>query len=169
MKIFTPLSYRKSYYLTHPLRLISEIWSDIQCAWQRATKGYCYRDLWSIDYWFLDLIPRMLDDFRKQTDGYPTNLDEKQWDTILKNMIECFKNANDETTDFVNPYKEEYWDKIISEWDLKNGTLHCNIQDQYKILQKNYFDKEKEKDIYMDDQLKKGLELFGKYFWHLWW
>ena len=29
---------------------------------QRIKKGYSYRDVYSIDYWFLDVIPQMLEE-----------------------------------------------------------------------------------------------------------
>ena len=35
----------------------------IKHAYQRIKKGYSYRDLWSIDYWFLTVVPNMLEDF----------------------------------------------------------------------------------------------------------
>ncbi len=45
-----------------------------KCARQRARKGYCERDIYSINAWFLDIIPEMLKDLSKTRKNYPSNL-----------------------------------------------------------------------------------------------
>ena len=53
MGIFTRTGYNKKYCILHPWEVIMHKWRVIQCAWQRATKGYCSRDVWAIDDWGL--------------------------------------------------------------------------------------------------------------------
>lgn len=68
---------------------------DIQCAWQRATKGYCYRDLWNIDFWFVNIMPKMLKDFEKITCGFPMGMTREEWSDILNEMIETFEKSDE--------------------------------------------------------------------------
>ena len=134
MRIFTHHPYRKKYYLTHPIDFFAHYWRDLKCAYERVTKGYCFRDLWNIDYWFLNVFPRMLQDFNKIRNGHPGIITEEEWNTIIEDMIISFKNADEEQTDYLNKYEEEY-DKIICKEDN-------NYTDKEKELQKNYYNEE---------------------------
>lgn len=163
MAIFTKFPYKKSYCLLHPLKVITHKIRNIQCAWQRANKGYCYRDVWDIDHWFLNIIPEMLNDFVKEHHGYPDGMTDDEWVKILYKMAKCFRNANEETTEFVNPYEEEYLSTLSM--DIDNGTLECTASPE---LDENYHKTEKEKDLFLKNSLAEGMELFHKYFRALW-
>ena len=160
MKIFTHHPYRKKYYLTHPIDFFAHYWRDLKCAYERATKGYCFRDLWSIDDWFLNVFPIMLQDFNKIRNGHPGNITEEEWNTIIEDMIISFKNADEEQTDYLNKYEEEY-DKIIFKGDN-------NYTDKEKELQKNYYNEENKKFEYRKHNLQKGFQLLNKWFFALW-
>ena len=54
-----------------PLEWIKRWKEDIICICQRLRYGYCYRDAWAIDQWFLVIIPNMLNDLRINGHGYP--------------------------------------------------------------------------------------------------
>lgn len=86
MGIFTPTGYSKKYCLLHPWEVAAHKIRDIHCAWQRAVKGYCYRDVWNIDYWFLQTMPKMIDDLIKVHHGYPGEMTDKEWVETLKKM-----------------------------------------------------------------------------------
>lgn len=45
-----------------------------KCAKQRAKKGYCYRDIYSISDWFLHIIPKMLNELNNVRKGYPNQI-----------------------------------------------------------------------------------------------
>ena len=84
-------------YSSNPWEVIKHFHRDIICAWQRATKGYCFRDLWDIDCWFLDIMPRMLKEFRDKTQGYPNSYNSyEEWIAELDLMIETFNKATEE-------------------------------------------------------------------------
>lgn len=181
--IFTKTGYKLSYSLTHPHKVFMHWCRDIQCAWQRANKGYCFRDLWGIDMWFIEIMPNMLKELKERKMGYPVYFNsEEEWNAVLDETIQCFKEANSETTTFVNPYEEEYCKKILPIWvsqfsntevsDTGYYTLkHINemdVSDELKELDKKYYEKEIEKDKYINDNKKKALELFVKYFDSLW-
>ena len=112
----------------------------IKWAWQRATKGYCDKDLWSIDEWFLSIMPDMLEGFKKTRIGYPGELSK------------AFDDKLDEDT--LNKLGNEMWDKILDDMirlmkeantigDLDRYEYHTHCKDE-------------------------ALKLFSKWFYHLW-
>ena len=72
-------------------------------AYQRIKYGYSYRDVWSIDMWFLEVVPNMLNDLAKNTHGAPQSFfnddadesDEgfEKWRDTLKLIATKFTNA----------------------------------------------------------------------------
>jgi hypothetical protein len=97
-------------------------------------------DLWNVDSWFLEMMPKVLDNFKKGLHGFPghlkrndfsineQNIDQgmKDWEAILDRMGYCFTEAG---------------------------------KDMYAVAD-NYDYRDKMKD--------EGLDLLKKYFWNLW-
>ena len=50
---------------------IKLFFSNLKARWQRFIRGYADEDVWSIDWWFLHNVPRMLDDLANDTMGIP--------------------------------------------------------------------------------------------------
>ncbi len=163
MGILTRNGYSLKYNLTHPHEVIMHFFRDIHCAWQRATKGYCYRDLWNIDDWFLQIMPQMLVEHNKNRHGYPNGLTDEQWNDIILEMADCFKNADEETTDFVNPYEKEYLATLS--FDIDTCELNCSASEELENSYRKYQDEE---EAYLKQNLEKGFELFVKHFRSLW-
>ena len=44
---------------------------NIRFAYQRIKYGYCDSDVWSIDLWFLNVMPGMLQHLKDTTHSYP--------------------------------------------------------------------------------------------------
>jgi hypothetical protein len=65
---------------------------QVQSIIERAFKGYISDDLWNIDHWFCEQMPRMLRDFKRDSYGYASGggLPMKEWRAILDRMIFCF-------------------------------------------------------------------------------
>lgn len=105
-----------TYGPTHgsPLEWIKRWREDIICICQRLRYGYCYRDVWSIDWWFVTVIPNMIHDLRINSHGYPgyfTETEEEnvqKWNKILKRMEFLFREANEETCRRKNPYQDAH-------------------------------------------------------------
>lgn len=163
MAIFTPTGYRFKYNLTHPHKVIMHLLRDIHCAWQRATKGYCYRDIWNIDNWFFELFPVMLEDYKNVHCGHPCSLTSEEWNDIIQQMIDCFKNADEDTSDFINPYEEEYLNTLSINWE--SNTLDCSADEELKY---NYYKYCNMKNAYLEENLDKGFSLLNKYIRCLW-
>lgn len=173
-----------------------EIFRDLKCCVQRIKKGFCYRDIWNINSWFLCVIPDMLDELKRTAHGFPSRFlkndgpytDEEidkasaKWKAILSRMAFLFREANEETCQRKNPYDEEYsivFHKFIERFGFngkwvkkKDGTrvfIH-NLSDipKYRKLDENYHRVEKELYEYRSNCLKKAMSMFVKYFNDLW-
>lgn len=68
---YFPCSWR--HYITHPWKFFEDCWLNIKAAYRRITRGFAYRDLFSIDNWFLDIFPEMLKEFRENLHSFPGN------------------------------------------------------------------------------------------------
>ena len=98
-----------------PVKIIRRWRRNIKHAYQRIRYGYCDRDVWSIDWWFLNVVPNMLQDLRKTAHGFPSevgdmvgydgqNIDKSKeqeaidkWDSILAEIVFYIREANEET------------------------------------------------------------------------
>lgn len=174
--IFTKTGYSLKYNLLHPWTVIFHWYRDLQCAWERATKGYCYRDVRTIDLWFLDVVPKMLDDLNKNRHGYPSNLLDDEWSNILKQMSNCFKNARFEVAESKNYYKDKYIELILepqiedmkkkikskSEFSIMFDT--SKYTEEQKQIEEAYHNMAKDLEIERQRFLQEGFELFVKYF-----
>ena len=144
--------------LENPVDKIKRWKRNIAFACQRVRYGYCERDVWSIDWWFLNVVPNMLQELKETKHGYPDALstsdhnsqrlitDEaekeeegsKKWDAILSEMIFLFREANEETCRKKNPYEEQY-EKCSDEFIKKYGFFG------EKLKTKEEMEEEKEK------------------------
>lgn len=90
---------------------------------ERATKGYCEKDLWDIESWFLRIMAGMLAEFKIKRHGSPQRLGENyvneqgflvndtchaEWDGILDEMVRLFRESVEETCSRKNPYEAEH-------------------------------------------------------------
>ncbi len=132
----------KSYkYELNPIEHIKRWGRNIKYMHQRIHYGYCDTDVWSIDWWFLSVVPYMLERLRDTTHGYPgeaggnpqalfdseaptdtANEDMLKWKAVLTKMAFLFKEAHEETCTKENPYEEE-WENALKEFSQKYGPL----------------------------------------------
>lgn len=81
------------------LHFIPDSIREIKWAFQRAIRGYSNKDVWSIDYFLCDIMPKMLRKLAKDSFGCPTDLyDNKnkedechKWLKVLEKMAEGFE------------------------------------------------------------------------------
>lgn len=105
----------------------------------------------------------MLDEYIEHNIGYPDGMTKDEWIEEIKKMSRAFRNADDEQTEFTNPYEEEYLPTL--ELDFENKTLKCSASEE---LKEKYRTAEKEKEKFMAQALCEGMELFHKHFRSLW-
>ena len=148
------------YRFENPWEKCKRYVKNIKFAYQRIRYGYCDKDVWSIDWWFLNIMPNMLDDLRKTAHGYPVDLaescnnvqvlgmDEEQeekaiaeWDSILSEIAFLFREANEETCLKKNPYKDD-WHKAQQEFAKEYGERGEKLRTSEEI------EKEKSRNLY---------------------
>ena len=186
-----------TYGPTHgsPLEWIKRWREDIIRIFQRLRYGYCYRDVWSIDWWFVTVIPNMIHDLRINSHGYPgyfTETEEEnvqKWNRILKRMEFLFREANEETCRRKNPYQDAHA-HAMEDFTRKYGMFGEKLKTQeekeqekkkgfsrmytmsdvpeYKELSDQWLAAENELTAYRDRCMKEGMKLFTRYFWNLW-
>lgn len=112
---------------------------------QRAKRGFCDRDVWSIDYWFCNTISPMLRQLAKEHHGYQI-LDEngdfadkgnitheesevynKRWTDAILHLAFLADEMNVETCSMKNPFKKE-WSRIHSAFRKKYGDFGEKLQ-----------------------------------------
>ena len=177
------------------LKRLSMYKEDLICIYQRLRYGYCYRDAWSIDQWFLTVVPNIIHDLRINSHGYPGSfegLEEeniRKWDRILRRMEFLFREANEGTCRKKNRYEEEhelaqeefiakygmFGEKLKTEEDLarekREHTLRLYTMSdvpEYAEISEKWLVSEGELRKYRDQCLRRGMELMTKYFWNLW-
>ena len=116
--------FRKDTYRgENPISIVRLFCQDIKFCLQRICKGYCDRDLWNIDYWFLQQFPSMLEEFKKNTHGYPSQFNtQEEWENVIDKMIFLFHEANQDTCSKRNPYEIEY-SAAFEEFSKKYGSF----------------------------------------------
>jgi hypothetical protein len=74
-----------------PIVFIKDIPRHIRWWWQRRTRGWDDRDLWSMDYTIAKFVLPRLKKFREVQIGHPAHMQEIEWKIALDEMIEAFK------------------------------------------------------------------------------
>lgn len=96
------------------IRTVGDFFRSIKWGWQRATKGYCEFDTYSVGDWLLNTLPDMCEAINKKRCGYPSALfDEAMEHYGLKSMDE-YNNAPEEIRDKVDDYGDKKWGEILS-------------------------------------------------------
>ena len=147
---------------------IKDFTNSIKFFFQRGARGYCDKDVWSIDTWFLDIMPKMLRQLKTETHGAPclsgVSSEEyfDKWKEILNRMIYLLREMDEDKCSYKNPFAEafhEYVEKQFSgDKDFKENP----------DLQKLYVGEERNKANYINLCKKEFFDLFSKYFWDLW-
>ena len=57
-------------------------WENRKQAKERAKLGFCRRDVWEIDTWFLHIMPRMIEKLRDTHLGFPTIFIEEYYELM---------------------------------------------------------------------------------------
>lgn len=122
---------------------IREKLNELKMQKTKSQKGFCVEDTWSVDYWFLNTVPKILIEFNKNRMGHPTDMTDKEWGNIIDRMIFCFEEANEDTCSQINEYN-------------------------FDIDTEKWLKREDEISEYQNNMKNEGLELFSKYFWNLW-
>ena len=127
---------------------VKELFSSLKWKIQRFKRGYADVDVWDFESWFLDIIPKMLTQLKKQLHGCPINMEFEDWENYLQEMINHFEVAST-IEDIDDYYPEDY--KYLSESE-KNSLREKSI----------------EHVKYCEEELHKGLKMLEERFFDLW-
>lgn len=122
----------------------------------RAKYGASPRDCWNFDLYFYNVLRNGLIQYKKDTNGYPALLSEKEWDNVLDRMVflceELLKEDLDETT---NPGR--LWNEYLKS-DMKDIEL-----------KRKWWEAEKEYSEYLEVCRFELCDLLKEWLPHLWW
>lgn len=173
-------------------REIKEFPQNLRYRHQRAKRGYSNPDSWNIYSWFMEIMPRILADFKKNLHGCPAHFAKqedgtedveqgmKAWEAVIERMIFCFTEMNEDTGSMKNEFADEYHRQLhkpnegkpVKEWfepDDEHPDYYRLIEGEVDPeLKENFWNREKEISEYRDQMKDEGLELFKQYFWNLW-
>ena len=123
--------------------------------YQRIRYGVSNEECWSLDGTFSKFILPRLKHFKKMKRwGYHPDFTPEEWEKVIDELIWTFEYLNDDER--MNPFPDSYED---IKWT-------CNREKSPE--QKQRFDEWMKKTNELDTRKQKGLELFAKYYCHLW-
>ena len=174
--------------------LAKQLGHDIKWAHQRIWRGYCDYDRFSIDDWFMRIMPKMLEEFKRTRHSSPVAvnyhshavfLDEnekewdihQEWDEKLDRMIFLLGEMDEATCSRQNSYEGEYFAALhrYMEIPLENEdrSVSHRFPDLMEIpecrqLCENYRAEDQSLAKYRLDCKKEFFELFSTHFYDLW-
>lgn len=104
-------AFRPRYYLTHPIEFLKETKGNIIAAWLRATRGYCYSDIWNWNTWFLEIMPPMLRHMADYGVAYPGHEPfdtPEKWNDWLHSVADVLESLQEENWDTKNEFAEDF-------------------------------------------------------------
>ena len=131
------------YRWRNPFRSIRNFFVNLEYKRQRIKRGWCDQDTFSIDVWFLAIVPEMLQYMVDHSNSYPYDMSHEEWKITLREMIRLFNECNEES---------------------------CSMKNEYSIVDDFSAWRERELKIieYRDNCKNQAFELFSKYFFNLW-
>jgi len=140
--------YKKIYYKIYRLfYIIKEIPREIKWFILRGKNGYAECDVWNLDNYLSEWLPKALRHLSENNVGCPSDLYDK---TVKGN--ECWK-----WTEILEKMAQGFEAKI----SLSNLEFWSLCMDDKNIIHK---DQQKK----LEEKAKKGMELFVRYFDNLW-
>ena len=140
----------------HPKNL-KYLKSNFECAKQRITKGWCYRDWFNLDNWFETVFPELLEEFVKNHHGLPN----KDYSKNPPELIHWYKgNFTEEEEEKYDATYRSYLLELAQH--LRNAGVEwedSELKDKYSYLEYN---------DYCQKELEKGLDMLKQCFFELW-
>lgn len=124
-------------------------------------------DTWSMDNTLSLIIEPMLKQLKVTQNGYPSGLEEQEWNEILDKMIFAFESLN---SDWEDQYHSGEIDFVHIPIDAHGNEVDRKDAVYYRMDKgpndTHVFDEEGWRKH--DEKIQEGLELFGKHFRSLW-
>ena len=137
------------YIFTHPWVVLFEWKRQIEWGWQRISRGYDDRVIWSIDYHLAVVIPQWLRTLKIKQHGIPMSMFEGLEEERFENGVIGYSDENMKIA-------SDKWGKILDE--IADGFEEYN-----KIDDLPYNEREK-----AFEKFNNVFDLFKKYYADLW-
>ena len=130
-------------------KIIKFYFGTLKCAWQRMTKGYCYRDVYDLSEFYIELFSASLKELSETAHGYPLDFkDMKTWRDYLKEMAEHFLAASTNI--------QYMTQRVLNHENFSED----KAQELIKAVMND--------DKYREEHLDKALNMFKERFYDLW-
>lgn len=172
MNVLKDFPYCKRYYWTHPWKFFKECWINLRNAHMRATKGYCYTDLWNTDDWFLTVFPRMLRHLAKDHQAYPGSPPfetPEKWEQWLIEMAENLEYVASDP-DEENEYSQPFMDAMDNCREVKDetNTITYKLDAAGEEVKEKYFKRSEELTKTRQEVLEDSMTEIGHHLRCLW-
>ena len=130
--------------------ILVKMYREAKWFFQRGIKGYCEKDLWSIDHWLATTFPKMLDEYNTVNLGYPDGFEDKMRRCILAGELSFIDenrilggDTEDDYATWRNTVRE--MSRLLRGTNLENGTVTDdeaieNMEHALALLKICYFD-----------------------------
>ena len=146
------------------------IWRPVKWAWQRLTRGWDDRIIWSIDYYLARMLPIWLSCLKEVQHGYPDQFeDSRKWNEILDVIIGGFESAKQ-----IQDHSFSAWDLLVEQERERYGRELdiFNPEDRVKMdiakEKSGFWGKLKAQENEALERFRQGMALFTEYFFDLW-
>lgn len=164
---------RKYYYFKRPWKFFQECWWNFKAAWERATKGYAWRDVAEMDEYLLHLIPAMLREIAKADpypgdDNFPTR---EAWQDAINALADVFESVQEENwTEGQNEWEDEFNNMMV---DYFGNHPNLTTTSQYtpeeaKEIKDLYWAREQELRNERNKLILDAYQTLAKYHGYLW-
>lgn len=99
------------HYILHPWKIVVQFFRNWKMARQRARRGWCDRDWWNMDYWFLEVVPDMLRALAENCHGFPDGDDFPTYDSWvhwLNDIADRLSACTEDAIIDANEYKDAW-------------------------------------------------------------
>jgi len=83
--------YSLRYNLIRPYKILMHVYQEIKSFIHRGIYGFAKKDVWCLDYYLAIIISNSVKHLKDNHYGYPSQLTEKQWASILDEITNGFK------------------------------------------------------------------------------
>ena len=153
--------YEKPAYKMGIFKRIKWWFRRAKYARQRARWGFSEYDVWDFHSYHAELVSAMLNYWAEHTNSHPYDVNEKDWQNLLRNIASCFRQWNEELpTPAYDAYRAS-----VKRIKNKDGSITVEAPDE---LVKAWHEEEWQNFEIKRNKLKEGFELLYKFYPNLW-
>ena len=160
--------YYKWYYPQYWHKNISMFLRSFKAAYQRITRGFCDRDTFDLDSYYLHIFTGTLNHLADNHWGYPGHGDfdtDEKWTAYLKELAHKFYLANETNEAYPTPEADKWWEWVKEHPFDKNDPDFADRENPYS---ESMFQEGNRIDEERDKEMREGIDMLKRVFWNLW-